>query len=312
MPPACGPTLPCLGGGSDPASPSTRGLTLPLGSGSCLVSSSVPWDEFVPGLWEYVQPESEEEEVSEVIEKVPQNLEVKVPEGPVTNLAMLARLHGLEESNLMYWIFEFGEEEGLMRAIDEMLDRLNFETESVASEVPWKGDVLQVHPQVSRQPTEKEEPSGLGIQKVRGGSSLAEWYLGLQEQGLGEGVVDGYFTTLGGRILNPEREVSGLSGGAVRGVGKVVEVPNIGEWQCTFCGAAHCWNTRLSCCRCGTLRNWQSGGAGHGGLVGGQGRGNGVQAGVVGQRPGAGSGFFRAGRGGVCYERGALVRPNWS
>ena len=71
--------------------------------------------------------------------------------------------------------------------------------------------------------------------------------------------VDGYFTTLGGRILNPEREVSGLGldglqevvfngrlwGGAVRGGGKAVEVPNIGEWQCTFCGAAHCWNTRL-------------------------------------------------------------------
>ena len=102
--------------------------------------------------------------------------------GPVTNLAMLARLHDLEESNLMYWIFEFGEEEGLMRAIDEMLDRLNFDTESVASEVPWKGDVLQVHQQVSRQPTEKEEvcflfrgPGGLGFQKVHGGSSLAEW-----------------------------------------------------------------------------------------------------------------------------------------
>ena len=52
-------------------------------------------------------------------------------EDPVTNLAMLARLHGLEESNLMYWIFEFGEE-GLMRASDEMLDRLSFENESVA------------------------------------------------------------------------------------------------------------------------------------------------------------------------------------
>ena len=103
-----------------------------------------------------------------------------MPEGHVTNLAMLARLHGLEESNLMYWIFEFGEEEGLMRAIDEMLDRLSFESESVAS-VPWKGDVLQVHLKVSLQPTEKEEvcflfrgPGGLGIQKVHGGSSLAE------------------------------------------------------------------------------------------------------------------------------------------
>ena len=71
---------------------------------------------------------NEEGEVLEVIEKVPQ------PGGHVTNLPMLARLHGLEESHLMYWIFEFGEEEGLMRAIDEMLDRLNFETESVASE----------------------------------------------------------------------------------------------------------------------------------------------------------------------------------
>ena len=44
-----------------------------------------------------------------------------------------------------------------MRAIDELHDRLNFETESVASEVPWKGEVLQVHLQVSPQPTKKEE-----------------------------------------------------------------------------------------------------------------------------------------------------------
>ena len=54
-----------------------------------------------------------------------------------------------------------------------------------------------------------EGPGGLGIQQVHGGSSLAEWYLGLQGQGLGRGV-DGYFTTLGGRILDPEREVSSL------------------------------------------------------------------------------------------------------
>ena len=91
----------------------------------------------------------------------------------------------------MYWIIEFGEE-GLLRAIDEKLDGLNFETESGVSEVPWQGDVLQVHPKVSRLPTEKEEvcfsfrgPGGLGIHKVHGGSSLAEWYLCLQGQGLG-------------------------------------------------------------------------------------------------------------------------------
>ena len=108
----------------------------------------------------------------------------------------------------MYWIFEFGEE-GLMRASDEMLDRLSFENESVALEVPWKGDVLQVHPKVSLQPTERDEvcflfrgPGGLGIQKVHGGSSLEEWYLGLQGRGLGV-CVDGYYTTLGWEDSEP-------------------------------------------------------------------------------------------------------------
>ena len=59
LPPACGPTLPSSGCGSDPAPLPTRCLTLALGSGSGLVSSSVPWDEFVPGLWEYVLLENE-------------------------------------------------------------------------------------------------------------------------------------------------------------------------------------------------------------------------------------------------------------
>ena len=101
----------------------------------------------------------------------------------VTNLATLARLHGLEEENLMFWVSEYGEEEGLMRAIDELHDWLNFETESVVSEVPWKGEVLQFHQKVSPQPTKKEEVrflfrgpgSGLGMQRVHGGSSLMEW-----------------------------------------------------------------------------------------------------------------------------------------
>ena len=137
-------------------------------------------------------------------------------------------------------------------------------------------------PKVSPQPTKKEEVrflfrgsgGGLGMQRVHGGSYLMEWYLGLQGQGLGEDF-GGYFTTKGGKFLDPQREVSGLGlcglqevvfhgrilGGAARGTGKV-EVPNVGEWQRTSCGAAHCWNTRVSCYRCGTHRNWQSGGAG--------------------------------------------------
>ena len=55
-----------------------------------------------------VLPENEEGSVLEVIENVPQNSEGLVPEGHVTNLAMLSRLHCLEESNLTHWIFEFG------------------------------------------------------------------------------------------------------------------------------------------------------------------------------------------------------------
>ena len=182
--------------------------------------------------WEWVKIETEEKE--KVVNSKPKTEHV-------TNLAMLARLHGLEESNLMFQVFEHGEEEGLMRAIDELHDRLNFETESVASEVPWKGEVLQVHLQVSPQPTKKEEVcflfrgsgGGLGMKRVHGFSSLTEWYLGLQGQGLGEDV-GGYFTTLGGKILDPKKEVSGLGlfwlqevvfhgrlrGGAARGTGK--------------------------------------------------------------------------------------------
>ena len=135
----------------------------------------------------------------------------------VTNLATLSRLHGLEEENLMFWVFAYGEEEGLMRAINELHDRLNFETESVVSEVPWKGEVLQVHQKVSPQPTQKEEVrfqfrgsgGGLGMHLVHGGSSLMEWFLGFQGQSLEEDL-DGYFTTLDGKILDPQREASGL------------------------------------------------------------------------------------------------------
>ena len=98
--------------------------------------------------WEWVKIVKEEKE--KVVNSKPETEHV-------TSLAMLARLHGLEESNLMFWVFEYGEEEGLMRAIDELHDRLYFETESVASEVLWKGEVLQVYLQVSPQPTKKEE-----------------------------------------------------------------------------------------------------------------------------------------------------------
>ena len=130
--------------------------------------------------------------------------------------------------------------------------------------------------------------------------------------------MDGYFTTLAGRILNPERGVSGLGldglqevvfngklrGGAVRCGGKAAEVPDVGEWQCTFCGATNCWNTRLSCYRCGTPRYWQSGVLDQGGLGGVQGKGSSVGAGVVGKGSGWGGFFF--GQGGVGSAMGGM------
>ena len=36
----------------------------------------------------------------------------------VTDVVGLSRLHGLEVSALLHWIFEFGEEEGLVRSIE--------------------------------------------------------------------------------------------------------------------------------------------------------------------------------------------------
>ena len=63
-----------------------------------------------------------------------------------------------------------------MRAIDEKLEKLSLETESVVSVVPWQGEVLQVHPKISLQAPEFvcffDGPGGLGIQWVPGRGCL--------------------------------------------------------------------------------------------------------------------------------------------
>ena len=102
---------------------------------------------------------------------------------------------------------------------------------------------------------------------VDGGLTLEEWFAGREGENLGVGV-DGYFTTLGGKMFNPRVEISKLGlaglqevvfhgrlkGGACKGAGRV-DSPNVGEWQCSFCMAPHCW-----------LRRWRVTGVGPPGI----------------------------------------------
>ena len=148
------------------------------------------------------------------------------------------------------------------------------------------------------------------MQVVDGGLALEEWFAGREGVNLGVGV-DGYFTTLGGRMFNPKVEISRLGldghqevvfhgrlkGGACKGAGRV-DSPTVGEWQCSFCMAPHCWHTKMACYRCGTPRYSQSGALGQvgsGGLVGKGG-------GLVGGGSGKAAGFF--GQGSVASAMG--------
>ena len=95
--------------------------------------------------------------------------------------------------------------------------------------------------------------------------------------------MDGYFTTLGGRILNLEKEVSGLGSDDVQEV--------------VFNGRLRGEAVRGD--RCGTLKDWQGSGEWSSGGSGWS------EVGQVWE-------FLRTGRGWVGYGRGALGRPNWS
>ena len=118
--------------------------------------------------------------------------------------------------------------------------------------------------------------------------------------------MDGYFTTLGGRTLNPGREVSGLGLGGLQEVAfngrlRVGRLEVAAKQKCLrlasgsapFCSATHFWNTRFSCFQCGTPKYWEPDVLGQGGLGGVPGKGSGVVAGVVGRdQAGEEEGFF--------------------
>ena len=104
---------------------------------------------------------------------------------------------------------------------------------------------------------------------IKAGQSLQDWHGGLH--GSGDGTyLDGYFTTKGGKLLNPsvpvkelglgpEQEVvwqSRLRGGGYGGEGKGARggganSAQAGDWTFSNCSQPGCWNTRYSCYRCG-------------------------------------------------------------
>ena len=137
------------------------------------------------------------------------------------------------------------------------------------------------------------------MQEVDGGQTLEGWFAS-QADLVG---LDGYFTTLGGKVLNSKIGIGSLGlgsfqevvfhcrlrGGANKGAGRG-DFPSVGEWQCSFCMAPHCWQTKTSCYRCGAARYWESGVMGQGNLGGFVGKGGAFAGGV----PGQAGGFFRA------------------
>ena len=146
----------------------------------------------------------------------------------VFDLPVVARRMGWDEHELMHMVFEFGEEEG-MRKMAEL-------TEDYASSVVFQGGVVQ-EPRVClaldelipvtevRQACEAPEPAksvqilfrgehGLGVWKLAAEQSLAESYSG----GKLVGGLDGYFATVGGKILDSRVRVGSL------GLGHMTEV----------------------------------------------------------------------------------------
>ena len=198
---------------------------------------------------------------------VPQGVEQEEEE--VFDLVGVAEAEGWDQTELMFFVFEYGTEKGVQFC------REYYEMKNSQQEVR-----LAVCPEPTKEAKVRflfRESGRLGVQVVDGGLTLEEWLAGWEGENSGVGV-DGYFTTLGGKMLNPGVEISRLGlgglqevvfhgrlkGGACKGAGRV-DSPMVGEWQCSFCMAPHCWHTKMACYKCGTptvLRIWSSGARG--------------------------------------------------
>ena len=128
----------------------------------------------------------------------------------------------------MYLVFEFGTKKGMQfcQEYHEMKNSPGQEVQQAVCPEPTKEAKVRFL---------VRESGRLGVQVVDGGLTLEEWFAGREGGNLGVGV-DGYFTTLGGKIPNPRAEISRL------GLGGLQEV--IFSWQVKGWGRKGCWSGR--------------------------------------------------------------------
>ena len=206
---------------------------------------------------------------------------------PVFDLVGVAEAEGWDQTELMFFVFEYGVEDGVAFCREYYEMKKSREVRQAVYE-PTKETIQFLF----------RGPGGLGVQEVDGGQTLEGWFA-CREDGISGVGADGYFTTLGGKVLDSKVEVRRLGlgglqevvfhgrlrGGAGKGAGRG-DFPSVGEWQCSFCMAPHCWQTKTACYRCGASRYWESGVMGQGNVGGFVGKGGAFAGGVSGQAAG--------------------------
>ena len=125
---------------------------------------------------------------------------------PVFDLVGVAEAEGWDQTELMFFVFEYGVENGVSfcREYYEMKSRQ--EVRQAVCPEPTKEAKIQFLFRGS---------GGLRVQEVDGGMTLDEWFASQADLGVG---LDGYFTTLGGKVLNSKVGIGSLGLGSFQEV----------------------------------------------------------------------------------------------
>ena len=127
-------------------------------------------------------------------------------EKPVFDLVGVAEAEGWDQTELMFFVFQHGVENGVSfcREYYEMKSRQ--EVRQAVCPEPTKEAQIQFLFRGS---------GGLRVQEVEGGMTLDEWFASQADLEVG---LDGYFTTLGGKVLNSKVGISSLGLGSFQEV----------------------------------------------------------------------------------------------